>query len=400
HGLRGTGDRETVRRYAFVEDHLLENDEHVHLQEDLDFTPRMMKMVGDEIVRGFESVEELHQFSQGKTDYIGTVAEKDDLWVRFAPEGLNILGETHGFLPMRYITDAVGSKNFIHEAFTAVEDLGFPMPRTQNTVDEIAMIRHLEFGTEKEPDKGRFAAESFLPKMGFAINRLERYLPKYEGRDFAQIPETLDDALLKGMKMAYTFVDELATRIPQNERSPELGQLLSYYEDNEGPIRGFVESLVIGEKMGLTKAATAASKSEYGTIEILLTFSLSLMEYLRKTLVDMTPGYEFPEAKLLADQAAKKQLHIQYEQTHEREVFYRDLRDRKFLESVREARQRGVRYAGMGNNHLLALQEEGIEQFGHPYDMRENGEEYKGFRTATDAMKQAAAKQEAEKLQP
>jgi hypothetical protein len=70
---------------------------------------------------------------------------------------------------------------------------------------------------------------------------------------------------------------------------------------------------------------------------------------------------------------------------------FADWRNYKFEDAVSDAIKRGVRYPGMGQNHLTHLKQVGLAPTAHPYEM--SGKDSVGFMDHTEDLKKKAVPQ-------
>jgi hypothetical protein len=70
---------------------------------------------------------------------------------------------------------------------------------------------------------------------------------------------------------------------------------------------------------------------------------------------------------------------------------FADWRNYKFEDAVSDAIKRGVRYPGMGQNHLTHLKQVGFAPTAHPYEM--SGKDSVGFMDHTEDLKKKAVPQ-------
>jgi hypothetical protein len=162
----GSGSR-AIQRHAFVKGTQVTKADPVA-------TGKVLGFVTDDLVRNYDSKEELQNHAAGQTDYLGnlTGGPANGTWLRFFPDGTNVLGENHALVPLDPVLAAVGSRSFIHERFAAHDMVeGYPLTEVYNADNA---DRFASFGIQDEPDKKKFGAESLLPKFGYVLNETIR----------------------------------------------------------------------------------------------------------------------------------------------------------------------------------------------------------------------------------
>jgi hypothetical protein len=109
----------TVQRAAWVDGRRVDASEE-------GLTPEMQALAADHHVHDYRDEDEFRRHAAGQTDYLGNLPHRhpffDGTWVRFAPTGLNVVGENHAAVTLANILPAVRSRSFIYELFP-VDDL-------------------------------------------------------------------------------------------------------------------------------------------------------------------------------------------------------------------------------------------------------------------------------------
>ncbi|MCD9020117.1 hypothetical protein [Parachryseolinea silvisoli] len=168
-------DGRVVQRLAFVDNRLIKSDKNVDLEKDLGFTPNMLSLVEDGFVRDFKTTEELRQYAQGKTDYIGNILapQRYGVWVRFPKgPGTALLGESHDKTILAHITKAIGTDSFAHERFTDAQEYGERVARQDRNENQQRLTEH---GVGREESRFlKHSLESLKAKTAFVMNIVVR----------------------------------------------------------------------------------------------------------------------------------------------------------------------------------------------------------------------------------
>ena len=134
-----------VQRFAFI------NSKQV-MKTDSFVTGDLVDFVTDDVVRDYFTVDEFRNHVAGKTDYLGTIHDDINMWVRFSPTDLNVLGEAHETpWSLKHVLAAVGSKNFISEAIASEDPAAGS--ELKASYDAHNADRYKEMGIEQEKDK-------------------------------------------------------------------------------------------------------------------------------------------------------------------------------------------------------------------------------------------------------
>jgi uncharacterized protein DUF4157 len=331
--------------------------------------------VADDVVRSYETADELKKHAAHQTDYLGNLA--DGTWLRFSPAGLNVLGEMHTLVGLRMVVTAVGSKNFIDERLS-MDDLA-PGSHMKSAYETENASAFKEFGIEHENDKKQFGAESLFPKIGFAMSAA---LPYFIG------PKKLDGLTSAGdqydgqpiqryLKIGWAYGRDVKAKVAQMHAAkqqvpPKLAALARIVTQVEAELDPFLSKLPADGFLG----DALAHPDKYRLLP-----SLAI---LASALLDATVEQAIADPSSRMDDAQKKKF-AGTTTTEDKGALMSNWRNAKFEESVKRAAQGGVRYAGMGALHLYHLQEVGLPSNAHAFDM--SGTALDGFQQETERLK-------------
>jgi hypothetical protein len=142
--------------------------------------------IADGNVRDFHDWDEARAFAAGNTDYIGNLVGPTEpgTWMRFSPPavhppvGLNVVGETHNYLPLVQTVAAVRARSFIYEQFATDALPANSAFRAAYLVENTALLQ--AFNVNLGSDLTLVGGESLLPKIADTVAELVPYFNKTE----------------------------------------------------------------------------------------------------------------------------------------------------------------------------------------------------------------------------
>jgi hypothetical protein len=199
----------------------------------------------------------------------------------------------------------------------------------------------------------------------------------------------------RGLKMAWAHAgdlsDELAAKknkkpsfqdkIHKKDKAktpPRQAALVAAYAELEGDLGPFITGLSIEGFLG-----DALGKADVATL-------LPLLHRFALVYTDAVVEAATLDPSARLDDEEKARLKKDGATAEEKSELFSRWRDFSFEDSIAAATKRGVRYAGMGNNHLLHLIEVGLASGQHAFDMQ--GDAIDGFRTRTKELRKKAKK--------
>ncbi|GAA3049037.1 hypothetical protein GCM10010464_11590 [Pseudonocardia yunnanensis] len=336
----------SVQRVAWVGDQRVDPSEAA-------LTPEMHKLAADRDVHDYQDENEFRRHAAGQTDYLGNIehpnAEYNSTWVRFSPTGFNVIGENHDKVTLAHIAPAVGTRLFIYEPFST--DNLTANPATADASRRANAGPMSDFGLRATDDTRQFGAESLFPKLGFAFaGMMPLITPAALGRMNGFTGRRLQHYLV----IAWTYAGEVSAEVMHRSRQGPTGvadELVGQHRA-EAQLSKVYESLpILGEFVnGLQPDA------ELGTS--LMSWRIAHPEHADQLLIEFREfGRNFIEllaARVDGDtgMSAFDKKWIKAKPSIDRFQYWRDM---KFKESVLGAQARGLRYAGMGANHMRDL---------------------------------------------
>jgi hypothetical protein len=214
--------------------------------------------------------------------------------------------------------------------------------------------------------------------MGFVLNLATPY---FEGK----APMTgLDSSDYTGkpvqryLKMAWAYSKDNKAevdrrRLANKSVDPKLDALATVHTAIAGQVDGFITGLVVDGAIGdeLKKPANA------GLLPPLAQFAKAFTDAIvAMAVTDKSSRLSKNEQR---DFGSRELTDV------EKRSLFSEWRDHHFADSVKAATKRGVRYAGMGQNHLNELRASGLDKNQHPYEM--NGEDMNRFTSETNRLR-------------
>lgn len=225
-----------------------------------------------------------------------------------------------------------------------------------------------QFGVAGVKNKRPYGAESLFPKMGYALNLLVPI-------DTAHLNDLkagayLGQPLQRYLKIAWGYSKDVAAQVTQLKKASKKGSkkppkvlddLARVHETVKDKLDGFITALPVNGYLGDALDTPAGRKILAPLQQFCVAVLAALLE---RTSTD--PALADKERKDLGSMAKGSQL--------ERDAVFSTWRSLHFSHTVRAAAKRGVRYAGMGKDHLVDLITEGIPANSHAYDMTSTGD--------------------------
>jgi hypothetical protein len=338
----------------------------------------MQAMAADSKVRSYTDMSEFGAHAAGTTDYIGNLAnpESEGTWVRFAKKGTNILGENHTYVQLEDVLQAVGSTSFTSEPLS-VDDMpaGSHMKAAYETENK---DRFKRMGIEGVADKKQFGGESLFPKMGYGLQTLIPYVSGAKKLDELKSGQYVGQPVQRYLKIAWGHAKDLAGKVAAKQKVSGTEESLALvYDVLKDKLDPFITGLPVDGYLG-DALDTPGGKP-----------LLKPLEQFSKMFVMTMLEAAGSDARLTATE--RKQLASMKSGTDvEKMKVFGKWRNLHFSHAVRDAAKRGVRYAGMGYNHLKYLLSEGLPPNSKPYDMQ--GADIDKFEALTKKLAAKAAK--------
>jgi hypothetical protein len=345
-----------IQRFAFIKGkQVTAKDPHA--------TGAVEPLVKDDKVRDYESVSEMKLHAAGGTDYLGNLDDATGTWLRFSPTGTNVIGEDHTFVRLQDLLPKVNSKSFIYEPF-AIDDMT-GSPQMGKAYDKETADRFKVFGVESEPDKKQFGAESIHPKLGFNLALALPYLEGKQKLDDLKDGNYAGQPVARYLKIAWGFAKDvrddvakkLAAKQPVKPAAKRLNLVVQLVEPS---VDKFITGLPLDGYLGdeLAKGKNQALMPDLATL------ARAAIDALVEVAVDD------PSSRMTPEQKGKFGGKTSDAEKQDMFVAWRDF---KFEDTVKDAAQKGIRYAGMGYNHLKHLRAVGLPKFTHDFDMTDLG---------------------------
>ena len=327
-------------------------------------TPAMTAFASDTVVRDYVSSAEFKDHAAGKTDYLGNLpaaSGSPGTWVRFNPTGTNVLGEDHTLVKLEQVTPAVRSTSFIAERL-ATDDLS-ARPAMRAAYEAENQGTFATYGITNLPNKQLFGGESMFPKLAYAFNSMLPYVcgmepmidlkpGNYDGQPYQRY-------LKIGWGHATDVADEVATLVAAKQTVPaHLRRLAAAFTATRGELDSFIKALPVDGYLG-DALDTAAGRRKLRSLERFCRALIGTMTALMKTDTSLTGAERRSLTRMPRGSRA------------ERDTAFMRWRDLHFAKTLRDAVNRGVRYAGMGRAHMRFLVADGLPPNTRAFDMVE-----------------------------
>ena len=334
----------------------------------------MKAFAGDKVVRDYGSMSEFKDHAAGKTDYLGTLppaSASPGTWVRFSPNGINLLGEDHTKVTLEHVVPSVHTTSFIYEPF-ATDDLS-ASPGMKSAYETENSARFGAFGVQGVADKRQFGAESLFPKIAFGFNLLLPYVTGSSPLDELKPGQYVGQPLQRYLKIAWGYAADVADQVATaaSAKKPVAADqqgLANAYQSTKADLDGFIKGLPVDGYLG-DALDTNNGRKKLPALATLCRAVTAAMLARMKNDAELTA----PERQQL-DQLPKGSSADQM-------AAFSKWRNLHFSHAVRDAAARGVRYAGMGLEHLKYLRAEGLPAKSADYDMV--GKNLNDFETLT-----------------
>lgn len=299
----------------------------------------------DGLTRDFASWQEARDYvaTPRRTDYVGNLSgsPRAGTWLRFAPTGLNIVGETHPFVPLEHTVAAVGPAPFIYETFSSDPMVEGSNLKAAYLIENRARLA--AFGVDLAGDLTRVGAESSYPKIAYGFGRLAPLLaannmtPLTSGNG-----RYLGQPVQRYVKIGWAWTKDLDRKVGKSKAERDLVEVVNVhgvYLDSF--ITGLQVDGFLGDELG--KAQNARLR---GPLRDLCDVGLPVIIEMAHS----DPGIT------LADRQRLQQMPTD---TLDNQCKMFSLwRNLYFANAVHNAAQRNVRYAGMGDKHREWLEDE------------------------------------------
>jgi hypothetical protein len=305
----------------------------------------MKPYVIDDVVRAFRDWAEARTFKDGRTDHVGNLPgpKEHGTWVRFQETHLNIVGEDHTYVTLDQVTKAVGSANFTYEPFAT--DV---LPETsafRAAYLEENRARLEGFGVSLTGDLTLVGGESLLPKIADTVAELVPYFNKtLRMRHLTSNPGCyLGQPDQRYVKIGWAWAKDLAAKV---NRTPTEDRLLEAVETHRSILEPFITSLPVDGYLGDPLIKDEHEDKYKPLLELCVAYVPVMIERAHAD-----PGITGEEQQTLRRMPTNT--------TEEQQDMFGLWRNQYFAKAVESAARRGVRYAGMGDNHRKWLESVG-----------------------------------------
>jgi hypothetical protein len=322
----------------------------------------MKTFAADKVVRDYTSMAEFKDHAAGKTDYLGTLpaaSSSPGTWVRFEPKGTNLLGENHTMVTLDHVVPAVGTTSFVNEQF-ATDDLS-AKPAMKAAYETEGAPTFKIYGVAGVADKRQFGAESLFPKIAYALNMLLPYTTGAEPLSGLKPGKYIGQPLQRYLKIGWGYATDVADEVAALKKAKKtvpghLKALAKVYNAKKADLDAFVKALPVDGYLG-DALDTVDGKKKLPALEKFCRAIAVAMIARMKTDTELTSD----ERKALRKMPRKT--------ADEQNKAFGKWRNLHFSHAVRDAVGRGVRYAGMGREHLKYLIAEGLPAKSKSFDM-------------------------------
>jgi hypothetical protein len=340
----------------------------------------MKKLAGDKLVHDYASDAEFKDHAAGRTDHLGNLPgpASAGTWVRFGVTGSNLLGENHTQVTLEHVMQAVGSKSFIYEPFSVdVMPAGSAMKTAYEAENK---DRFKKFGVEGVADKRQFGEESLFPKMGYGLNLLVERVTGPGDLDQLKPANYVGQPIQRYLKIGWAHAKDIADEVQKLRTAKKpvpapLESLATAFAGARVELDAFITGLAVDGYLGDALDTPDGRK----LLPTLLKFSRAFVESMLAR-VSTDAGLTKEERENLAKMPSTTR--------GDKGKVFALSRNLHFSHAVRDAVGRGVRYAGMGNEHLKYLTREGLPPKSRGYDM--TAKDLVDFETLTQNLKSTA----------
>ncbi|WP_309223379.1 DUF4157 domain-containing protein [Micromonospora sp. CP22] len=383
-----------IQRWAWIGGNRIQPDDSL-----IGDNETMRDWASDDKVRIYLSEEEFRQHVANQTDYIGNLPDgtpSAGTWVRFQPPGTtNVIGEAHSHVTLREVLTAVGSDSFTYEPFILDDLSGQEANAAYETESQVEFDR---FGISDVTDKQQFGAESLFPKLGEAIADLLGRLSGSGSGTIAGLtsgPRAYDGKpAQRYLRIAWAHGKDIEKKMSNRSQLQRAKRIFSKKEEANSNLAKvvrqtrttldtFITSLTPGGFLGDALVAPANAIVLRPLEEFSQAFVAAMLVHTDKTLTD---------------EEQKKLAGMPTQDADDQGEFFRKWRNLRFLHGVADAAKRGVRYAGMGQDHLdyLLRHRELLPKniAGYLMDMGSRGKDLEFFEKRTEQRKDEVRRQE------
>lgn len=177
-------------------------------------TRQMRHMAKDQLVRDYQSKAEFQHHAAGQTDYLGNL--NNGTWVRFSPNGTNVLGENHTQVTLEQVVQVVGSTSFIYEPFSS-DNIPDGHMKTAYETENNARFNNMEVGGVA--NKQQFGGESLFPKMGFGLDLALPYFDGTQPLDGLKQASYVGQPVQRYLKIAWGHSRDNHDQVQQNQQN-------------------------------------------------------------------------------------------------------------------------------------------------------------------------------------
>ncbi|WP_433288887.1 hypothetical protein ACQPZQ_37285 [Pseudonocardia sp. CA-142604] len=343
-------------------------------------SPEMEELAADSLVHDYRDMKEFQDHATRKTDHIGNLPT-DGTWVRFSPTLLNVVGEAHNATTLHDVVQAVRTRSFIYEGIPS-DDLRSENPAMLEAIRTMSAGRLARFGLEAVEDIQPYGLEPIHPKIGYVFTAL---LPLLQSKKISKLGGYFGKVFQSHLKMSWAAAghlhDEVERRRPQGRETRATGSLGGLSEA-ETEVAGtyarqkfapkFISDLQPDDDLRHSLELWVQRQPD-NKLDALLG---ELHDFVSCMLGLVREKYQ------RADLKRSERLAIWASGMNGEQEKFDHWRNVEIGKRVREAQQRGVRYAGMGGAHSDYLRHElGLRSFNF-YDL--HGENLKRDRKFTD----------------
>ncbi|ROT29441.1 DUF4157 domain-containing protein [Micromonospora sp. HM5-17] len=334
-----------IQRWVWVGNRRIRSDDPIVANND-----NMKRLVEDQLVHDYLSENEFADHAAGNTDHIGNLSGfSQGTWVRFEPSGTNVIGETHTEVTLRDVLTAVRSSSFRYEAFS-VDELP-PNSKMSEAYEASTQELFNQMPTGGVTDKREFAADSLFPKTGETLAVLKKLLADGQldalgdGRYFGKTAS-------RYLKIAWGYGKDVEAEASTFDRFQRVAKaketaLAESVTKTKSRLDGFITSLAYDSYLGDAINALGDPDSA-ARRDILADLQQFCQAFIDAALA--RPRTDLPVAGRMKVEAMARKPGSDPEK-----VFLK-WRDLHFAEAVAKAVRDGVRYVGMGQDHLTELE--------------------------------------------
>jgi hypothetical protein len=339
-------------------------------------TSTMKKLATDKLVHDYVSDAEFSDHAAGSLDYLGNLPGPSSAgtWVRFEDAGTNLLGENHTQVTLQHVMKAVGSRSFIYEPFSVdVMPAGSAM---RTAYEKENKGRFKSFGIKGVADKRGYGQESLFPKMGFGLSMLLSRVSDPEDLHEIKRGQYLGQPVQRYLKIAWAHSRDVADEVQRLRAATQpvpapQSELAAVFAETRAELDGFIRGLSVDGYLG----DALDTRKGRRLLPALLRFCGQFVEaMLARVSTDA----------VLTDDEREDMAEMPRDTQFEKRETFGKWRNLHFSHAVVDAVGRGVRYAGMGNEHLRYLTREGLPANSRGYDM--TGGDLAAFRARTEEL--------------